>query len=188
MCLCVCEPVCECERVCVCDCTTVGAGGCSGGIDGAVIGWEWHLLFLAGSHTQMIGSSWGAAVVAMPPPLHFMILSHISCIPYIVLSMSWPLFYYCLSVVAFPVSACFIPPPLGSPIAPRWGSAVSAQLDPSARPLAPIAPVTLVCPTLSQLLGNPHSSIAAGRQIYMFNRCFTNRLDRNNPAKSAKKR
>lgn len=124
------------------------------------------------THSQMIGSSWGAAVVAMPPPppiydsfpyfLHCLINVLTSFLPLSV-RRSVP----CLSVFHFP------PPRIsrGSFRAPRWGSAVSALLDPPARPLAPIAPVMAVCSTLSHLTGNLHSSITAWRQIYMLNRC-----------------
>lgn len=83
------------------------------------------------------------------------------------------------------------PSSLGLPsscLAPRWGSAVSAQLDPSKRLLAPRAPVTVACSTLSHLTGHLHSSINCLTPNLHVKSVFMNRFDRNNPAKTVMKR
>lgn len=87
----------------------------------------------------------------------------------------------CLSMFHFP-------PPRSSH-RPSWlpprRSAVSVELDPSERLLAP---VMVVCSTLSHLTGHLHSSIYCLMPNLHVKSVFMNRFDRNNPAKTVMKR
>lgn len=141
------------------------------------------------THSHMIGSRWGGGSggyhAFFPYFWFFPIFVLIFCLPYIVSSMSWPLFCCSLSVTAFPVSAFSFPssPVLPSSLAPRWGSAVSAQLDPSEQLLALWAPVTVVCSMLSHLTGHLHLSINRLTSNLHVKSVLMNRFDKNNPAK-----
>lgn len=116
------------------------------------------------THSQMIGSSWGAAVVAMPPPLNLWFFPIFPVFP--------TLSHQCPDLFSTTVR-----PPQRS--LPSRGSFPSSPVLPSAVPGSTTSSTPphnrWHCPShvgLSHSTGNLHSSLTAWRQIYMLNRCF----------------
>lgn len=116
------------------------------------------------THSQMIGSSWGAAVVAMPPPLNLWFFPIFPVFP--------TLSHQCPDLFSTTVR-----PPQRS--LPSRGSFPSSPVLPSAVPGSTTSSTPphnrWHCPShvgLSHSTGNLHSSLTAWRQIYVLNRCF----------------